>query len=251
MQRGSHLFLITLLAPLIAMWLTTGCTSVAQRSPVHSTTPSDRSLRAIHFTIQVGAFSRMDNAVRLTEKLQQNGLNAYHFLDTSEFYKVRFGNYRSKQDARTVAESLRARSLIEVYYIVRPRQIPATTELRRLIVRTAEKYIGVPYKWGGESAHEGFDCSGLTMTVYQLNGLDLPRTSRQQWTAGTPIERNQLQRGDLVFFATSRGRRVSHVGIYAGENKFIHAPRRGKTIRTTSLTNPYYRKRYLGARRYL
>ena len=89
------------------------------------------------------------------------------------------------------------------------------------------------------------------MTVYQLNGLDLPRTSRQQWKSGSPIGRDQLLKGDLVFFATSAGRRVSHVGIYAGENKFIHAPRRGKSIRVTSLSNTYYRKRYLGARRFL
>lgn len=251
MLRGSSHFLITLLASIIVTLLAAGCSVTDPRSAIPKTPPTDRPLNTIHFAVQVGAFSSMDNAVRLTEKLQQDGLNAYHFIDSSDLYKVRFGNYPTRQAALTAAERLKARGLILVYYIVTPRLIPATTELRRQIVRTAKKYIGVPYKWGGESAREGFDCSGLTMTVYQLSGLDLPRTSRQQWDAGTPIGRDQLRKGDLVFFATSGGRRVSHVGIYAGENRFIHAPRRGKTIRMTSLSKGYYRKRFVGARRYL
>ena len=91
----------------------------------------------------------------------------------------------------------------------------------------------------------------LDWNMPQLNGLDLPRTSRQQWKSGTPINRRQLSKGDLVFFATSGGYRVSHVGIYAGGDRFIHAPRRGQRIRTASLSNNYYKKYYLGARRYL
>jgi cell wall-associated NlpC family hydrolase len=89
------------------------------------------------------------------------------------------------------------------------------------------------------------------MAVYQLNGLDLPRTSRQQWRTGKPIRRKELDRGDLVFFATSGGRRVSHVGIYTGNGMFLHAPGRGKAIREASLESKYFRKRYLGARTYL
>lgn len=251
MQRGTSHFLIALLASILVALLAVGCTTVYPRPAPRTTPLPDRSLKPIHYTIQVGAFSSLDNAARLTERLQQNGLNAYHFIDTSELYKVRFGNYPTKQAAITVAENLRSEGQIKVYYIVSPQQIPATTELRSQIVQTAKKYIGIPYKWGGESVREGFDCSGLTMTAYQLNGLDLPRTSRQQWNTGTPIGRDQLLRGDLVFFATSGGRRVSHVGIYAGENKFIHAPRRGKTIRMTSLSKTYYSKRFVGARRYL
>ncbi len=240
-----------LLVSILAMLLTAGCSAVDKRPTARTQPYPSRPIDSVNFVIQVGAFSSMDNAVRLMERLQLNGLNAYHFIDASDLYKVRFGNYPTKQRALADAESVRSRGLIDVYYIVVPRQIPGTNELRNQLVHTARKYIGVAYKWGGESAREGFDCSGLTMTVYQLNGLDLPRSSWQQWEAGRPIGRDQLLKGDLVFFATSGGRRVSHVGIYAGENKFIHAPRKGKTIRTTSLSNTYYRKRYLGARRYL
>jgi cell wall-associated NlpC family hydrolase len=208
-------------------------------------------LKRIRFAIQVGAFQDQDNAVRLTEKLQQQGLEAYHYIDTSGLYKVRFGNYSTRSTARREAGFLQARGVIDEYYIVSPQIAAMADDLRGELVQTARSFIGIPYKWGGDSRREGFDCSGLTMTVYQLNGLDLPRTSRQQWVAGTPIGRRELARGDLVFFATSGGKRVSHVGIYVGQNRFIHAPGRGKVIRVASLSNGYYRKRYLGGRRYL
>jgi cell wall-associated NlpC family hydrolase len=210
-----------------------------------------KRLRQVRFTIQVGAFAQLDNAVRLTENLQQNGLNAYHFIDPSGLYKVRFGNYATRKTAQREAEILQGRGIIDEYYVLSPQLAGFYTDIRTALVKTARSFIGIPYKWGGESPDEGFDCSGLTMTVYQLNGLDLPRTSRQQWAVGNPIRRSELDRGDLIFFATSGGSRVSHVGIYAGDNRFIHAPGRGKKIRTASLASAYYRKRYLGARRYM
>ena len=89
------------------------------------------------------------------------------------------------------------------------------------------------------------------MAVYQLNGLNLPRSSIEQFMAGTRIERSELAKGDLVFFSTNGGRKTSHVGIYTGEDRFIHAPSRGKTIRSDSLSEGYYAARYVGARTYL
>ena len=89
------------------------------------------------------------------------------------------------------------------------------------------------------------------MTVYRLNGLELPRNSRAQFQAGHPISRDDLQPGDLVFFATGSRSRVSHVGLYSGSGEFIHAPGKGKTIRSASLSNNYFKSRYAGARRYL
>ena len=210
-----------------------------------------KHLKKVRFAIQVGAFQDLDNAVRLTEKLQQQGLNAYHYVDPSGLYKVRFGNYSTSETARREAGFLQARGIIDDYFIISPQIAAIEGDLRGGLVQAARSLIGIPYKWGGDSRREGFDCSGLTMTVYQLNGLDLPRTSRQQWYAGTPVGRRELAKGDLVFFATSGGKRVSHVGIYVGRNQFIHAPGRGKTIRVASLSSKYYRKRYLGGRRYL
>ena len=209
-------------------------------------------------TIQVGAFSNMNNAVRFAEKLRTKDINAYHFRHDTGLYKVRFGNYNSRKHARNKAENLKSTGMIEDYYIVGPEDFPAFSwqtgdneHLRNDIVKTAKLYLGVPYRWGGESPRTGFDCSGLTMVVYRLNGLDLPRSSGQQWQAGKPIKRGQLAKGDLVFFATSGGRKVSHVGIYAGNSQFLHAPGRGRNIRISTLSSTYYKSRYLGARSYL
>lgn len=122
--------------------------------------------------------------------------------------------------------------------------------LRRDLVETATRFIGVPYTRGGNSAEEGFDCSGLTMAVYHLNGLELPRESARQFKVGRYVERQGLQKGDLVFFAIDGGPKVSHVGLYIGNGKFIHAPRPGKTVRIARLDSVYFKKRYVGGRSY-
>lgn len=223
--------------------------------PPSATAPG---LQRMGYTIQVGAFSNIDNAVRLTASLKRQGLDAYHFLDNSGLYKVRFENFRTKAAARSRAENMQGRGTIESFYIVKPDAYAASRSdrkgiqrFRETIVKTARRYVGVPYRWGGESPRTGFDCSGFTMVVYRLNGLDLPRSSRQQWKVGKQIQHNQLQKGDLVFFATAGKGRVSHVGIYTGEGRFLHAPRRGSRIKTSSLTSQYFRTRYVGARSYL
>ena len=195
--------------------------------PADSTPAKAPDLPRMRYTIQVGAFSNIENAVRLTEFLQQQGLDAYHFLHSSGLYKVRFENFRTKEAARSRALDLQRRGIIDDFYIVEPDAYAANSRggearLREEIVRTASQYVGVPYRWGGESPRTGFDCSGLTMVVYRLNGLDLPRSSTQQWKVGRRIDRSRLQKGDLVFFATSGGGSVSHVGIYTGRNKFLH-----------------------------
>ena len=244
-----HIYLAFL--ALICVIFVFGCSSRRATYPDSTSDFSSRYLKQIRFAVQVGAFTNLDNAVRQTEKLRDAGLNAYHYVDRSGLYKVRFGNYATKKSASRDAGFLQARGIIEDYYVVSPQLAAIGEDLRNELVRTAHSFIGIPYKWGGESRREGFDCSGLTMTVYQLNGLELPRTSRQQWQTGKPIPRRQLLKGDLVFFATGGGGRVSHVGIYTGDNRFIHAPRRGQTIRTASLASGYYKKHFLGARRYL
>jgi cell wall-associated NlpC family hydrolase len=109
--------------------------------------------------------------------------------------------------------------------------------------------MGIPYKWGGATPETGFDCSGFVQYVFrQATGLLLPRSSFDQIRQGAAVARDQLQPGDLVFFNTMRAT-ASHVGIYIGENRFIHSPSRGKSVEIGDVTNVYWQARYDGARR--
>jgi len=219
--------------------------------------PHQQILPILGYTIQAGAFAQADNAFRLCSKLIDQGLSAYYFRGDNGLYRVRFGNYPSYDKALASARKLQQDRLIEVYHIVRPETYPAVRNrnqedvIRKELVRIAQQFVGVPYQLGDVSPVEGFDCSGLTMMVYQLIGLDMPRVSRDQFRRGREVSRDQLQPGDLVFFATDKSGQVSHVGIYQGDDFFIHAPRSGKTVSRANLTSTYFQKRYLGARAYL
>ena len=117
------------------------------------------------------------------------------------------------------------------------------------IVVSAMGLIGIPYKWGGNSIETGFDCSGLVQSLYEKSvGLILPRKAEHQAAATKTIHKNDLRPGDLVFFNTMR-RSFSHVGIYVGEGRFIHAPRTGASIRIDEMKSSYWSKRFNGARR--
>jgi cell wall-associated NlpC family hydrolase len=106
-----------------------------------------------------------------------------------------------------------------------------------------------PYQYGGKSRANGFDCSGFVQYVFQNSlGLLLPRTSSEMSRAGTALNTDQLRPGDLVFFNTAHSP-YSHVGIYVGDNRFVHSPRSGKAIMMSSLHEKYWRTRYNGARR--
>ena len=116
---------------------------------------------------------------------------------------------------------------------------------------TAMNFLDRPYHAGGQSLETGFDCSGFTRHVFgEALGIDLPRSAQAQAQAPSlrPVARDALQAGDLVFFNTQR-RAHSHVGIYLGDGRFIHAPRTGAQIRTESMASAYWARRYDGARR--
>lgn len=122
---------------------------------------------------------------------------------------------------------------------------------REAVVANAMLLINTPYKWGGNTPEGGFDCSGLVHYVFGRVMGDphkLPRTTAAWADATTPIRDAQMQPGDLVFFNTS-GRRYSHMGIVIGDRIFVHAPSSGGRVHKTPLSNPYFAKRYLGARR--
>lgn len=122
-------------------------------------------------------------------------------------------------------------------------------DMGSIAARTAERFVGIPYRWGGDNVIEGMDCSGFVRAVYNLCGVSIPRTSRDQYKAGESVSKKDIQDGDLVFFGASESK-INHVGIYVGDGKFVHAPRRGEDIKITHIDENYFEKRFIGARRY-
>ncbi len=119
---------------------------------------------------------------------------------------------------------------------------PAPPATHSSVVAIAERYLGVPYVWGGASP-AGFDCSGLVMYVFAQVGVSLPHSSYAQYGMGSPVSRDQLQPGDLVFFDG-----LGHEGIYVGGGQFIHAPHTGDVVKISSISG-WYASTYVGARR--
>jgi murein DD-endopeptidase len=107
---------------------------------------------------------------------------------------------------------------------------------------------GTPYRYGGATL-DGFDCSGLVFYAHRQLGLNVPRTSREQADQATAIKPRKLKRGDLVFFRVG-SRRVNHVGIYVGKNRFVHAPGAGKPVTINSLDDEFYAESFFSAGRF-
>jgi murein DD-endopeptidase len=114
------------------------------------------------------------------------------------------------------------------------------------VARVAKSMLGVPYLWGGAKP-DGFDCSGLVQYSYNSAGLQVPRTSAAQFSASRRVDLSDARAGDLVFFSFKR--KVSHVGIYLGGGRFVHAPSKGKRVEVASLTQPPYRNNFVAAGR--
>jgi len=255
-------------------------------------------INRLGYAIQMGAFADVKNAERFTATLQKKGIEAFYFRKDSGVYAVRFGDFGSKEKARSVARKLVDDRIIDSFYIAPPNEIvfakpqgpswqkqrpeevrtahepakprpvatesgksgerpdrPATKSSRTdrdmgaIAARTAERFVGIPYRWGGENVVDGMDCSGFVRAVYNLCGLSIPRTSRDQFKAGDPVSKDGLQDGDLVFFGASEDK-INHVGIYVGNGRFVHAPRRGEDIKVSTVDENYFEKRFMGARRY-
>jgi cell wall-associated NlpC family hydrolase len=119
------------------------------------------------------------------------------------------------------------------------------------VLSRAVNVLGTPYRWGGSSPSKGFDCSGLVKYAFNDATFDLPRTSNAMASGhGEKVERKDLKPGDLIFF-NIKSRRVNHVAIYLGNDRFIHAPRRGKAVSIDTLNKPYWKQHYVVAKRVL
>lgn len=165
--------------------------------------------------------------------------------DAEAMKKIDGGDYSQKLWARTTVKNVR-QSIKEQQAAVQSAEQQVQTGRQR-VVNIANQYIGVPYKWGGMSP-EGFDCSGFVQYVYKQYGITLPRTTAQQPDVGTAVDKSELQPGDLVFFRGSQphSNGIGHVGIYIGNDQFIHAPSTGDVVKISKLSS---RKDYKTARR--
>ncbi len=221
----------------------------------------------IGYSIQVGAFSEVHNAERLTSKLQGKGIEAFYFKKDNGLYAVRFGDFPQRHEALNSAKKLVSERVITSFFIAEPQKVKLELETRHpqkkepvastgqkddmgyIAARTAERFVGIPYRWGGNTVVDGMDCSGFARAVYNLCGVNIPRTAIEQFRVGQKIDRNELQDGDLVFFGNSDDQ-ITHVGIYVGNNRFVHAPKRGEDIKISILNDNGFGKSFMGGRRY-
>jgi len=158
------------------------------------------------------------------------------------------GSARSGATARTVLTAIGVADRI-----TRGRTTSARTASAARVLPTAERYLGVPYRWGGTSPKTGFDCSGFVQYVFAKHGTRLPRTSREMSSSGTRLQPrwSALEPGDLVLFAEP-GKRISHVAIYAGKRRIIHASGSGRRVRYDALDTRrgrWFARRLVSARR--
>jgi cell wall-associated NlpC family hydrolase len=252
---------MTLIA-LLVISVNTGC--AAQYKSV-------AGVSRLGYTIQVGAFSEVKNAERLTAKLQSRGIEAFYFRKDNGIYVVRFGDYPGRDKAKKAGQKLVSEKIVESFFIASPDAVFSTvakgasarpadshrqsshrggsTDMGAIAARTAERFVGIPYRWGGNNVVDGLDCSGFVRAVYNLCGVTIPRTSADQFKTGDKVGRDDLADGDLVFFGASADK-INHVGIYVGGGKFVHAPKRGDDIKVSMLDESYFADRFIGAKRY-
>ncbi|AUI69966.2 C40 family peptidase [Beggiatoa leptomitoformis] len=172
--------------------------------------------------------------------LQQTGTeNNFSYDKVVEIFVDTLGQMaEAEEENPTLADANDALSYLQASHLPR-------TARMNLILTQANKVLGTRYRFGGKTPSSGFDCSGLVYYAHSKIGISLPRTAHDQYLASLPVQHTDLQPGDLVFFKTNRSRRISHVGIYVGNDKFIHAPSRGRNVTVDSLASGYYAKRFV------
>lgn len=227
--------------------------------------PKSKKINTAGYAIQAGAFSQVKNAEALAEKLQSKGIDAFYFRKPDGIFVVRFGDFADFEEAKRYAAKLKNEGIIEAYYIAPPidlskyakrpekKKLPDPKkrdgDIGRVIAQTAERFIGIPYRWGGNTVVDGLDCSGFTKAVYNLCGINIPRTAQDQFKSGDSVDADDMDEGDLVFFGESKNR-ITHVGVYIGNGKMVHAPKRGDDIKTAKINDAYFSSRFIGAKRY-
>lgn len=207
--------------------------------PEKSTARSEDSAAAsvVHYTVKKGdtlSVIAQKAGVPVQQLITLNSINPH---------KIRIGQKIIIPQSDNLTPSDAGEKEMEKDEYISPQTLETEkpSDERHLLVKTALGFLGVPYKWGGSTV-KGIDCSAFVRKIYSLFSVDLPRSAHAQSGAGTSINRDELLEGDLVFFHTRRP--LGHVGIYIGNNQFVHASYRSKTIRIDSLDTPYFQKRF-------
>ncbi len=162
-----------------------------------------------------------------------------------QWFKIEFGGSVGYVHADYIQDSRNGTLAVQPSVM----QSPEGLAKGQLVVETAKKYLGIPYVYGGTSPR-GFDCSGLVQYVFKELGVSLNRVAADQTAHGTPITKDGLLPGDIVFFHnTSKYDTINHVGIYVGDGNFIHAPQTGDVVKITTMASGYYARTFVAARR--
>jgi len=196
------------------------------------------------YTISKRAGLSVEEVKRMNQ-LQTNALKTGQRLILVKQKDNREEELEELGDAEEVKESQQAQE--ETQTIAEPLGKWRDPEERNLFVRVAKTFLGVPYRLGGASV-KGLDCSALVKRVFEIFNVQLPRTAREQLRIGKKVGREELEEGDIVFFKTRRAN-GSHVGIYIGNNEFVHASYRGQEVRVDNLETPYFNQRFINGMR--
>ncbi len=186
--------------------------------------------------------------MKLTIRTYQIGLLACSIFTSNITFAKNSQNYNEKQSLQNAYYQLvkKPQKSYSQQYNQTSRQ---ANNSRYRAVQAAKQQLRKRYRWGGKSPRTGFDCSGLMQYAYQKANIKIPRTTTEQYKSTRRVHMNNLRVGDLIFFKTRRIRqRVNHVGIYMGDDNFIHAPRTGKNV-TVAKLNKYWRRKVVGAGR--
>jgi cell wall-associated NlpC family hydrolase len=215
------------------------------------------NLYSQYYYIHAGTFRDKESAMNLMVYLASRNYPVSLNLDNT--YKVNVGPYEDKEKADFVALKLASEENISVNLVdlsedktilAEASDMDISEEVVSELINIAFEFLGVTYKYGGMDPEKGIDCSFFMQTVYSSLGTVLPRTSRLQFKIGKKIKRDDLIPGDLVFFKKyPNGSRISHVGMYIGNDEFIHASYGAKKVTISSLNEIYFKKRFMGARR--
>ena len=211
-----------------------------------------------HF-IQAGVFRYKEEAVN--QQLYLASRNYPVTLNVNGHYRIIVGPYENKETADFTVSKLLSEENISASLIDETnaekitessgvQEIEISDEVLGELVNVAFDFLGVSYKYGGMDVKKGIDCSYFTQIVYKSLGSVLPRTSNLQFRIGKKVKRDELIPGDLVFFRKYiKSSRIGHVGMYIGNDEFIHASYGAKKVTISSLNETYFRKRFSGARR--